>query len=73
VKIFTSKKMYVTKERLTNIERELPKNIFFKIHRSYVIALNAVEYVEGNQVKIAEELLPISQTFREELVSIIKG
>ncbi|MFK7772978.1 MAG: LytR/AlgR family response regulator transcription factor [Saprospiraceae bacterium] len=73
VKIFTSKKLYVTKERLTNIEKELPKNMFFKIHRSYIIALNAVEYVEGNQVKIAEELLPISQTFREELVSRIKG
>ena len=47
--------------------------MFFKIHPSFVIALNAVKYMEGNQVKIAEELSPISQTFREELVSIIKG
>jgi DNA-binding LytR/AlgR family response regulator len=73
VKIFTAEKNYLTKDRLVNIEKELPKNTFIKIHRSYIIALNFIQYIEGNQVKIAEELLPISQTYRDNLIDQMKG
>ena len=73
VKIFTSKKTYLTKDRLANIEKELLQGAFIKIHRSYIIALNAIQYVEGNQVKVGEELLPVSITYREKLMNQMKG
>ncbi|MFT5384780.1 MAG: DNA-binding LytR/AlgR family response regulator [Saprospiraceae bacterium] len=73
VKIFTKDKMLVTKERLANVEAELPKNHFQKIHRSYIIALSAIRFIEGNQVQVEETKLPIAATYKEELMFRVKN
>lgn len=69
VKIFTTNKTLLTKDRLANLESKLPENLFLKIHRSYVIALNAIEFIEGNQVKIGADKLPIAISFKERLLN----
>jgi DNA-binding LytR/AlgR family response regulator len=73
VKVFTNKKTLLTKERLSNIEANLPPNLFQKIHRSYIISLDAISFLEGNQVKINETFLPISNTYRTELLDKLHG
>jgi two-component system LytT family response regulator len=68
VKIFLKDKMLLTKERLSAVEQQLPPKQFFRIHRSYVIALAAIEFIEGNLVKIGKERLPISENLKEGLL-----
>ena len=68
VKIFLKDKMLLTKERLSAVEQQLPPKLFFRIHRSYVIALSAIEFIEGNMVKIGKERLPISENLKEGLM-----
>ena len=68
VKIFTKDKMLLTKERLSAVAQQLPPKQFFRIHRSYVIALSAIEFIEGNMVKIGKERLPISENLKEGLL-----
>jgi len=68
VKIFLKDKMLLTKERLSAVEQQLPPKLFFRIHRSYVIALSAIEFIEGNLVKIGKERLPISENLKEGLM-----
>jgi DNA-binding LytR/AlgR family response regulator len=69
VKIFTTKKTLLTKERLSILEENLPADRFQKIHRSYTISLDAISFLEGNHVKINDYLLPISNTYRAELLN----
>ncbi len=73
VKVFTKDKMLLTKERLATIEQQLPPALFFRIHRSYIIALAAIEFIEGNLVKIGKEKLPISEGLKEALMEKMKG
>ena len=47
---------------------QLPQNRFERIHKSYVISLSRVKYVEGNQVKVGEKKLPVSLNFKENLL-----
>ncbi|MCF8244353.1 MAG: LytTR family DNA-binding domain-containing protein [Saprospiraceae bacterium] len=68
VKIFTKDKMLLTKERLNIVEQQLPPALFTRIHRSHIIALAAIEFIEGNLVKIGDEKLPISENLRELLL-----
>ena len=68
VKVFTRNRRLIVKERLSQIEAQLPPDQFLRIHRSCVIALDKIEYLEGNQVKIGEEKLTIGASFREELM-----
>ncbi len=72
VKIQTSDRQLVPKETLQKLESKLPENLFMRIHRSYIIAINKVEYIEGNQVHIKGKNLPIGKSFREEFLKRIQ-
>lgn len=46
----------------------LPDHLFVRIHRSFVVSLPCIEFVEGNQVKIGEHKLPISKSYKEDFI-----
>ena len=46
------------------IKTTLPDQ-FLQIHRSYIINLNHLKYLEGNMVQVASENIPVSLSFRE--------
>jgi len=67
VKIFTTTNKYLPKAKLFEIQQELNSQ-FLQIHRSYIVNLAHIAYIEGNRVKVGEEMLPVSLTFRKELL-----
>ena len=67
VRIYTNEKKYVTKSKLNLIKATLPA-YFMQVHRSYIINLNHLKFVEGNMVQIATESVPVSLSFREALM-----
>lgn len=73
VKIFTKNSTLTTKERLSNLEQQLPESMFQKIHRSHIIALSEIQFIEGNQVKIGTTKLPIATTYKEDLMFKLKN
>ncbi len=68
VRIFALEMTYITKRRLTQISQGLPPD-FLQVHRSYVVNLSWVEYLEGNHLMIGKDRIPVSSTFRDELLS----
>lgn len=66
VKIFTASKTYLVKARLSNYERSLGDN-FIKVHRSHIVNLDHIDYVEGNFVRIGSENIPISESMMPKL------
>jgi DNA-binding LytR/AlgR family response regulator len=68
VKVFTKEKMLLTKERLSVVESQLPGGQFFRIHRSFVVALAAISFIEGNMVQVGSARLPLSPSLRETLL-----
>lgn len=53
---------------LKSIEAELSSLQFCRIHRSYIVNLNAIEFVEGNRVIVQGRKLPISNTYKKEFL-----
>ncbi|MFT5748268.1 MAG: two-component system LytT family response regulator [Saprospiraceae bacterium] len=35
-----------------------------RVHKSYMIALNKIESIERNRIKIGGQLIPISETYK---------
>ena len=68
IKIHTRDKTFIGSETLRNTESLLPSDLFIRIHKSYIISVMAFKYIEGNQVKIGEQMLPIGQTYKEKLL-----
>ncbi|MDW3652886.1 MAG: response regulator transcription factor [Bacteroidia bacterium] len=53
---------------LKKLEEVLPGEKFTRIHKSYLVANDQVNALEGNQLHIGEILLPIGGSFKEEVV-----
>ncbi|TDW96072.1 LytR/AlgR family response regulator transcription factor [Dinghuibacter silviterrae] len=58
----------MSKQTLTQFEEQLPADRFTRIHKSYIVALQAIQYVEGNEVTLAGKRLPVGKVYRENLM-----
>lgn len=58
----------MSKQTLTQFESQLPAGKFIRIHKSFIVSLKAIKYLEGNQVSIGTKMLPVGKVFKENLV-----
>ncbi|ASZ12621.1 LytTR family DNA-binding domain-containing protein [Chitinophaga pendula] len=64
VLIHTTKDKLITLDSLRNLEELLPKHLFTRIHKSYVVAIDKVDAVEKNRIVIGADYLPIGERHR---------
>ena len=53
IRIITTSTKYIIHKTLSSFTDELPSDKFIRIHRSYTVAIDKVDVVEGNSVEIA--------------------
>ncbi|WP_142684964.1 LytR/AlgR family response regulator transcription factor [Chitinophaga polysaccharea] len=69
VKVFTNEKMYLSASTTIEIEQQLDKRYFRRIHRSYIVALSGIQKLEGARVHLENGLiLPVGNTYKRELM-----
>ncbi len=61
VRIFTPEGNWVVYQTMQSLEDKLPKEGFYRIHRSYIIGLKHIKSIEGNTVLVNGVQLPISR------------
>jgi DNA-binding LytR/AlgR family response regulator len=71
LKIVTSEKAILTLQSFKGILEILPSNEFVRAHKSFIVALNKIENIERNRIKIGKTLIPISDTYREDFYTMI--
>ncbi len=70
IRIFTEEKTYLTLMTLQHMQDLLDQS-FQRVHRSYIVRLDKIHYVEGHHLVINEEKIPISNTYRDQLLARI--
>lgn len=60
VAIYTSSNEYVTMASMYKLLESLPKDTFFRIHKSYIVNIDNISSIEGNFVRIGKVTLPIA-------------
>jgi DNA-binding LytR/AlgR family response regulator len=73
VKVSAKDKIIVVHMTLNKLQELLPKDKFRRIHKSYIISLGAIDYIEGNRLFVGKIEVPIGQTYRDELMSVIQS
>ncbi len=58
---------YVLFERLKNIEAELPQDAFLRVHKSYIVAIERVQAIEGYMLDVEGASVPVSRSKKEEV------
>jgi len=68
IHIKTDVKNYVVHSTLKKIEDKLPKDLFLKVHRSFIINTKKIIDIEDNSVLIAKDVIPVSRANCPELM-----
>lgn len=54
------------------MEERLPPSRFCRVHKSYIVAMNAVEAVERSRIIIGGEVIPVSDAYRTHFFSLLE-
>ncbi|QDA58679.1 LytR/AlgR family response regulator transcription factor [Hymenobacter jejuensis] len=57
--------VHITLVNLKNIEEQLPKNLFVRTHRSFLVNASKIEVVTNQDVKVNKMSVPLGLTFRD--------
>ncbi|OAD42243.1 LytR/AlgR family response regulator transcription factor [Polaribacter atrinae] len=71
LKINTTNGKFLIHSTLSSFTDLLPKNNFIRIHRSYTIAMNKIDAVEGNSIEIDGMRYVIGRSYINEVKDII--
>lgn len=71
VKIVTKERAVITYHTMSGLEEKLPAGKFYRIHRSYIVNIKAINSIEGFVVKVAKYELPISRNERDAFVELV--
>ncbi|GLU57140.1 LytR/AlgR family response regulator transcription factor [Dyadobacter frigoris] len=71
VTIYTDKGKYVTLLYMKNLEQNLDSRFFIRVHKSYIVSVNRVEGIEGNEIFIQSHRIPVSRNHREQVLKQI--
>jgi len=67
-KLYLKEKTMLISAHLKMMEDLLPSSRFTRVHRSYIISLNAITAVQGGSVEIGKQEIPVGSTFKDELM-----
>ncbi len=74
VTIHTPAKKYMTYLTFKSVEDYLPAEKFLKVHKSYIVAASKIDSIEGNDIKIGQQHIPISRNQKDEVMDkLLKG
>lgn len=70
--IHTPDKKIMTLQNFKKVEELLPENDFCRVHKSYLVAMDKIECIERNRIKIGNALIPVSDSYKKVFYDLIE-
>lgn len=72
-RIHSINKKVMTLQNFSEFEKLIPASIVCRVHKSYMVALAKIESVERGRIKIGDQLIPISDTYKDIFLKLINS
>ncbi len=53
------------------LEQTLPPSQFMRVHRSYIVNLSKIKYIERNRIMLGKTIIPISESYKDAFANYI--
>jgi len=73
ISIFTAAERIITLQNMRKMEETLPVSKFVRVHRSYIVPLDKIEFIERSRIRIKDQIIPIGDTYRDNFFKRIGG
>ncbi|MGO1245617.1 LytTR family DNA-binding domain-containing protein [Sphingobacterium sp. JB170] len=64
ISVYTKNQHIITYMNLKEIINLLPENLFCRVHRSYIVSLKYIQFIDGNALFINEHNIPVSESYK---------
>ncbi len=73
LKIYTLRETLVVRETISKMESLLPKQDFVRVHKSFIVAIAHIEYIEGSMIFLTRKhQVPIGESYKENFLKYIR-
>jgi two-component system LytT family response regulator len=72
-RIHTINKKIMTLQNFSELEQIIPSHLVCRVHKSYMVGINKIESIERMRIKIANQIIPISETYKELFFKLINN
>jgi DNA-binding LytR/AlgR family response regulator len=67
VRLVTTSRQIVAKQTISALEEMLPEDLFLRIHRSFIVALDKIASYSPTHLEVQGKELPIGRHFKHEV------
>ena len=72
-RIHTAKKKIMTLQNFGEFEQLIPSSLLCRVHKSYMVSLSKIESIERSRIKIGDQMIPISETYKDAFFQLINN
>ena len=69
LEVNTAEKKFLVRSPLKDYLEKLPKNKFYRAHKSYIVNVDHIDAINSKDIVINNNLIPISKDFKEFIIS----
>lgn len=67
VNLFSKDKKFTIHSSMKAIEQRFPKEKYLRVHRSFIIRIDAIEDIEDDTITMGAKLIPIGKTYKSQI------
>ncbi len=64
LQVHTEDSKFMTLLNFKTIQDLLDPQKFIRVHKSYIVAIDKIDYIENNAIKIRDKLIPVSSSYK---------
>jgi DNA-binding LytR/AlgR family response regulator len=63
----------LTLQSMQSLEQSLPASVFLRVNKSFIIAINKIDFIEKNRVVIGDTYIPVGESYKEQFNRLLKN
>ncbi|MCX6288072.1 MAG: LytTR family DNA-binding domain-containing protein [Bacteroidetes bacterium] len=72
VKIYCGEKPVLTQMSMKAIEEKLPTHDFIRVHRSFIVAFDKIDFIHKSFISIKGREIPLSDNYKDNFLSLVQ-
>ena len=73
LRIFTTTGNLMVLQSFQELEANLPKDMFYRVHKSFLVSIPKIESIEKKRIYIKNEIIPISDSYFDDFMIYLKN
>jgi len=72
-RIFARDKQIITLQTFGELEQQIPPAVACRVHKSYMVALDKIDAVERDVIRVGAVEIPLSETYKKPFLQLLMG